>query len=204
MGHFELVEQQTQSIYERNAEAFDVQRPKRLHERAWLDRFLMHVPPNGRILDVGCGAGDPIAAFFLESGYRVTGVDFSQPMLDLARRRLPEGDWREFDMRSLDLDDRFHGLIAWNSFFHLNPDDQRSTLRIFAKHLLPEGVMMLTVGPEAGEVIGHVNGEEVYHSSLATEEYTAILDTQNIDVIEFVAEDERCDMQTVLVAKVRS
>ena len=30
----------------------------------------------GRLLDVGCGAGEPFARFFIDRGWTVTGVDF--------------------------------------------------------------------------------------------------------------------------------
>jgi hypothetical protein len=37
----------TQAIYERHAARFDAERPKKLHERDWLDRFLALVAPDG-------------------------------------------------------------------------------------------------------------------------------------------------------------
>ena len=198
--HFDSIEKQTQAIYTRNGLAFDQQRPRRLHEKKWLDKLIDLIPPNGSVLDVGCGAGDPIAGYFIDQGFILTGVDFSKPMLKLAQERFPQSTWILQDMRALNLTSSFDGIIAWNSFFHLNPDDQRSTLARLANTLAPGGAMMLTVGPDAGEVIGHVNGEEVYHSSLATREYEEILHRSGIELKEFVAEDEECDYQTVLLA----
>ena len=125
----------TREVYERNAARFDTERPKRLHERPWLDRFLQLVPDNGRVLDVGCGAGEPIAAYFRQRGYQVTGIDFSRAMLDIVRQRFPDGDWRHADMRRVDLPDCFDGIVAWNSFFHLTQPEQRSTIPRLAAHL---------------------------------------------------------------------
>ncbi len=195
------LDKKTRDIYVRNAAAFDVQRHKGLHERKWLDHFASQVPEGGRILDVGCGAAEPIARYFIERGFILSGIDFSETMLALARARFPDNTWRLADMRHFELNETFHGLIAWNSFFHLNPDDQRKTLEVLARHLAPGGILMLTVGPEAGEVIGHVNGEQVYHSSLAFDEYERVLGELGLQVTEFVAEDEECDQQTVLISK---
>lgn len=191
----------TQVIYERNAAAWDAQRPKRLHEKAWLDRFAALLPPGGTILDAGCGAGEPFPAYFLEQGFAVEGADFSEPMLGLCRARFPELAWHFADLRTLELGRTYDGLLAWNSFFHLTPEEQTLSLPRLAAHVAPGGAMMLTVGPEAGEVTGHVNGELVYHASLAPETYAQLLSENGFRVIAFVKEDETCDFQTVLLAR---
>lgn len=203
MAEFDLrtVATNTRAVYERHAARFDAERPKRLHEKAWLDRFAALLPSGGRILDLGCGAGDPIAAYFGAAGFAVTGVDFAEAMLEIARARYAGGDWRHGDMRTLELPERFDGIIGWDSFFHLTPDEQRETLRRIALHLAPGGALLLTVGPVAGEVVGHVGGDEVYHSSLDPEEYTAILAGHGIAIVRFVPEDPTCDLHTLLLAQ---
>lgn len=191
---------QTRGVYARNAARFDAERPRVLFERGWLERFCAHLPEGGRILDLGCGAGEPIARFFIERGHRVTGIDFAAPMLDLARLRWPDGDWRLADMRSLDLDERFDGIVGWDSFFHLTPDEQRAGLPRIAAHVADGGALLLTVGPGEGEVTGHVGDDVVYHASLDPGEYRAILQSAGLAVIDFVAEDPECDFHTVLLA----
>lgn len=191
----------TQDVYERNAARFDNERPKDMHERIWIDRFLDPLPKGGRVLDLGCGAAEPIGAYMAELGYSVIGIDASTAMIDIARTRAPEGDWRLADMRNLNLPERFHGIIGWNSFFHLTREEQRQVLPRLAAHLLPSGVLMLTVGPEDGEVDGHVGDDAVYHSSLALDEYKSILLSVSMEIVDFVAEDPNCDFQTVLMAR---
>lgn len=191
----------TREIYENNAVRFDAERPKALHESVWLDPFAALLPVDGTVLDVGCGTGDPIAHYFMQKGFSVTGVDFSTRMLDLARKRFPMGKWIIEDMRTLNLGKQFDGIIGWNSFFHLTQDEQRATLARLAFHLAPNGALMLTVGPLQGEVIGHVGDEQIYHSSLSPEEYAKILTGLHIEIIEFKTEDPNCDQQTVLLAR---
>jgi ubiquinone/menaquinone biosynthesis C-methylase UbiE len=48
--------------------------------------------PSHKILDIGCGTG-LASAPLVENGYNVTGVDPSQPMLDVAKEQLPSGTW---------------------------------------------------------------------------------------------------------------
>lgn len=194
----------TQDVYERNALRFDRERPKGLHERPWLDRFLQGIAAGGHILDLGCGAGDPIAAYMRRCGYAVVGLDASHAMLAMAQARYPEGEWLHGDMRVLKLGRRFDDIIGWNSFFHLTQEEQRGTLARIADHLRPGGTLMLTVGPAAGEVGGKVGDDAVYHASLSPDEYAACLNADGIDILDFVKEDPGCDFQTVLLARKRA
>lgn len=198
---FSALAAQTQDVYERQAERFDAERARALIERKWLRRFEELLPQRATILDVGCGAGEPIAQYFIGQGHRLTGIDYAACMIDRVRARFPAHAWQLGDMRQLDLGQRFDGLIGWHSFFHLTPDEQRQTLPRLAAHLDPGGALMLTVGPEAGEVVGHVGGEAVYHSSLAQREYQEIFQSLGLEVVDFVPEDPECDHASVLLAQ---
>lgn len=191
----------TQAVYERNAQRFDAERPKGLHERLWLGRFLDGLPPGGKILDLGCGAGMPIAAYFMGKGFAVTGLDASAAMIRLAKNVMPDGDWREGDMRGLDLNETFDGIIGWNSFFHLTRPEQRDVLPRLARHLETNGRLMLTVGPENGEAVGQVGDDRIYHASLSPDEYASILLVNHLAIKDFVIEDPHCDFQTILLAQ---
>jgi len=192
---------QTHTVYEQHGAAFDQQRPKGLHEQKWLDRFIELLPENASILDAGCGAGEPFIPYFLSLGLAVTGLDFSESMLRIASARFPELVFHHADMVTMQLEETFDGIIAWNSFFHLTQESQRQAMAQFSDHLNPGGVLMLTVGPEAGEVLGHVNGAEVYHASLSPDDYVQTFADLGVEVIEFVKEDQDCDLQTVLIGR---
>ncbi|WP_420012867.1 class I SAM-dependent DNA methyltransferase [Tateyamaria sp.] len=107
---------QTRDVYERQAAAYDAKRSRALFEARWLARFSACLPTGARVLDLGCGAGEPIARWFIAEGFRVTGVDFAEPMLAIARARWPDGDWRHADMKQLDLAETYDGIIAWDIF----------------------------------------------------------------------------------------
>jgi len=190
-----------QGVYDRQAAVYDAQRSRALFEARWLARFAAGLPGGGRVLDLGCGTGEPIARWFKAEGFAVTGVDFSEPMLEIARTRWPEGDWRQADMRDFDLDDTFDGIIAWNSFFHLTGDDQRGCIARMAWHLQPGGVLMLTVGPDAGEAQGTVGDEPVYHASLSPAAYAICLEENSLRLTGFLAEDPETNRHSVLMAR---
>lgn len=193
--------EKTKGVYERQAARYDARRSRALFEAGWLARFTAALPARARVLDLGCGAGEPIARWFMSEGYAVTGVDFSDAMLDIARARWPDGDWRTADMRSLDLAEQFDGIIAWNSFFHLTPDEQRACLPRLAAHLRDGGSMMLTVGPRHGAVGGTVGDERVYHASLSPAEYASALEACGLRLTGFLAEDPETNAHSVLMAR---
>lgn len=192
---------QTQQVYERNAARFDRERSRQLYERAWLDRLLDGLAVGAPVLDLGCGAGDPIAAYIRQQGFQVVGLDASNAMLAIARQRYPQGDWRLGDMRQLDLPERFDAIVGWDSFFHLTAQEQRDTLPRIAAHLNPLGQLMLTVGPSAGEVAGHVGDDPVYHASLAPQDYEQRLAVLGVEIVDFVKEDPAAWGRTVLFAR---
>lgn len=199
----ERIRDRTRQVYETHAVAWDRHRSRFLYERAWIDRFLDGTPPDTEILDLGCGAGEPIAGYLIERGCAVCGVDFAEPMLSIARLRFPDARWINADMRRLELAERFGGIVAWDSFFHLDKDEQRSMLPRLARHLAPGGSLLLTVGPGENETSGMVEGEIVYHASLSLEEYASRLDATGLDVVDFVPEDPGCDFHSVLLATTR-
>jgi trans-aconitate methyltransferase len=121
-------------LYDEHVAEYDSERSRSLIEKAWLDRFAKYVPTRGTVLDIGCGMGQPIASYLLGLGFEVVGVDSSPAMISLCRRRYPQAEWFAADMRELDLNRRFDGLIAWDSFFHLGMDDQRAMFARFAEH----------------------------------------------------------------------
>jgi demethylmenaquinone methyltransferase/2-methoxy-6-polyprenyl-1,4-benzoquinol methylase len=58
------------------------------------------VRPGDRVLDACCGTGD-LAAAAAAAGGRVTGLDFSEPMLERARRKQAEVTWMKGDLLEL-------------------------------------------------------------------------------------------------------
>jgi len=62
------------------------------------------VSPGDRVLDVCCGTGD-LALACLRAGGRVTGLDFSEPMLERARRKSGEIEWLQGDALALPFED---------------------------------------------------------------------------------------------------
>lgn len=161
--------------------------------------------PPGTVLDLGCGSGEPLARHFIENGYRVTGIDLVDEMLQMCRARFPDMTWQRADMRNLEIRERFDIVVAWDSFFHLSPDDQRRMFETFRQHTAPGGVLVFTSGTTEGEAVGgDLFGDKLYHASLDAREYERLLDRHGFSVICHRVEDPNCGGHTVWIAQLRS
>ncbi|OTG64720.1 class I SAM-dependent DNA methyltransferase [Acinetobacter silvestris] len=190
-------------IYKKHAQAWTALRGHFLYEKVWLDHFLTLIPAHSQILDLGCGSGKPIAQYFIEQGHSVTGVDSSDVMIAMAKAKFPQQTWLHADMRQLHLEQKFQGILAWDSFFHLTPNDQRNMFASFAKYAEQGTVLMFTSGPSYGEVIGDMFGDALYHASLAAQEYRTLLTQYGFQVVKMVAEDVECTGHTVWLAQMQ-
>jgi len=105
------------------------------------------------VLELGCGTGR-IVVHLARAGIRVTGIDGSRPMLEIARQHLSDDALLlrrarlvEADMRTFELKPRFRmALCAINSFMHLmTPADQKACLSVLHRHLVPGGLFVVDV-----------------------------------------------------------
>ncbi|MEM9054743.1 MAG: class I SAM-dependent methyltransferase [Pseudomonadota bacterium] len=195
----------TKGIYERHAVHWHENRSRHLYEQALLDRFTESLPAKARLLDLGCGSGYPIADYFLKNGFELVGVDYAEPMIDLAKSLFPKSTspnstWIAADMTALPDVELFDGIYSWDGFFHLSVDEQRTLLPKLARRINPGGALLLTVGTGEGEVTGTISGETIYHASLSPAEYRDTLEELGFASVIYTAEDPECMGRSVLLA----
>ncbi len=191
-------------LYQENASAWANlrMRGQPLFERSWLDRFLVLTLMGGRnVLDIGCGSGRPIAEYLINNACQVTGVDGAAALAEIARGAFPKHTWIVADMRNLPPLGKFHGLIAWHSFFHFKPEDQRPMFETFSQLCHPGAALMFTSGTSLGEAIGTFQGQPLYHGSLDPTEYRSLLQANGFDLIEHIEEDSTCGGATIWLAQ---
>jgi cyclopropane fatty-acyl-phospholipid synthase-like methyltransferase len=184
--------------YEKHAAAWDRDRHNSSwNDKAWHDRFIRRLGKGAKVLDLGCGPGRPVAQHMVEQGLRVIGVDSSPTMISFCRDRLPDQEWIVADMRRLALGRRFDGILAWDSFFHLDHDNQRRMFAIFAEHASVGTVLMFNTGPQHGEGLGEYRGDPLYHASLSAAEYEALTARYAFRVPQHATNDARAGGRTV-------
>jgi hypothetical protein len=92
-------------------------------------------------------------------------------------------------MRRLALGRRFDGILAWDSFFHLDYAAQRQMFAVFEIHASPGALLMFNSGPDHGEAIGEFGGDPLYHASLSSSEYEMLIGRFGFQVIGNKAND---------------
>ena len=77
---------------------------------------------NMKILDLGCGAGRT-SKILSDMGCRVIGVDISDNLIDLAKQKYPNLDFRIGDATSLDFEDNYFDavLFSFNGIDYVHP-----------------------------------------------------------------------------------
>lgn len=99
----------------------------------------------GRLLDVACGTGRH-AAEFCSLGWEVTGVDFSEALLEHARLNAPAVRFVLQDMRELDVPERpFEAVTClFDSIgYPLEDEGVLAALSAAGRHLAPRGALVI-------------------------------------------------------------
>jgi len=187
--------------YDREAARWARERNRSLWEEPALQDSVAGRAPGLAVLDLGCGAGEPIAAWYAARGDRVTGVDGAAAMITEFCARLPRAEAIHADMRTLSLGRRFDVILSFNAMFHLRPADQRAMFPILAAHAAPGARLLFTSGPAAGEAVGRVGDSPVYHASLSPGDYRRALAGAGFRVLWFRPEDAGLKGHSVWLAE---
>ena len=123
--------------YQEKAEEF-ITRTADVDMTALYRRFLSHVSPGGRILDLGCGAGSA-ALYFTRMGHDVLAADGCRELCEHTRRRVG-CPVRCMRFEELDYTDAFDGVWACASLLHLRKTELPHVLRLIRKALKKNGV----------------------------------------------------------------
>jgi ubiquinone/menaquinone biosynthesis C-methylase UbiE len=84
-------------------------RARGYYQRRLTEIYSLLIPPGKRVLEIGCGQGDLLAALRPRHG---VGVDFCAVMLEKARERHPELDFVEADAHTFELGQTFDYILC--------------------------------------------------------------------------------------------
>ncbi len=107
------------------------------------------------VLDVACGTGVLFEDYLLRGVSRLVGVDFSQNMVQIARRKYPQSHVSVIcsDIEEADFDEKFDCCVVYNAFPHfVNPVRLISKLSEF---IVPGGQLCIAHGMSRDALLLH-------------------------------------------------
>jgi tRNA (cmo5U34)-methyltransferase len=184
----------TQTIFDITAPTYDADRAKLIPCYDAFHRRATDLIPAGatRILDLGAGTG--ILTTFVRSWYpnaHIHLVDFSEPMIDIARKRLSGDSNVSFeitDYTTAPLGENYDAIVSALSIHHLEDDAKKALFaKIFAA-LRPGGVFV-----NAEQVAGPTPALDAVYKSLWLQQVREAGATpQQIADSLYRQQDDRC------------
>ena len=119
-------------------------------ERERVTRLILDcTPAGGRVLELGCGNGEPTARLLSER-LALTGVDISGEQLQRARRVAPDAEFIQADMASLSFPgEHFSAVVALFSIVHIPCEQHGALFQSIYRWLKPGGHFVFNSGASA-------------------------------------------------------
>ncbi len=177
----------------------------------------IQVPPEARVLDVGCGDGKVTA--LIDAAF-VIGCDRSPEMIELARREHPECTFVVADVRELPFDGEFDVVVSFTAL-HWVVDGHGEALSAIRRALVPGGRFHATL-PGAGNMAAlrvaaeDVNLRPAWREAFAgfrfpwmmppLEEYAPLVEAAGLEIVrlDLVARDVAHEGHAALAGWVRT
>ncbi len=137
-----------------------------------LDRTVKFLSANPRMIDLGCGDGRD-TEYLREKGVDVVGIDISEAMVDLARKKYPECAFFTSDIRdTIFPEDTFTGAWASTTISNLPKNELPSAEKEIYRIVEPGGILGFSfkIGEGEGLEESVIEGYERYYSYYTLEE----------------------------------
>jgi len=155
-------DKQTIAVYDLRVDEYSKAFAKAKADPA-LSRFLSNLPQGARVLDLGCGPGTHAAAMHAQ-GYRVTAMDASIGMVELARTH--QGvEVRHAEFSDLSDISVFDGVWANFSLLHAPRNAFSQHLETIATALNSNGLFHIGMKTGDGEKRDHLGRSYTFYSA---------------------------------------
>lgn len=182
--------------YNRIADDYLAARSRSLEQIRLLDDLTVRLPENASILDAGCGAGVPVTEI-LSARFHVTGVDFSEAQIELARKNVPSARFICQDMTRLDFPEgTFDAICSFYAIIHVPREEHKPLFINFHRMLKPGGHVLLCLGAEnlIDDIEENFFGERMYWSHFDSDTYLQMLkETGFLILWSKIVADETCE-----------
>jgi SAM-dependent methyltransferase len=143
------------------------------------DRFCRMLPSTAAVLDLGCGPGSPPTRELVGRGFRVTGIDISETMIEKARQRVPEATFIHASVTDIGFVEQFDGVLSSYSMLCLDPLNFAIAAERAVAALKQDGVLLLALnegrpGADEPRTCSMILGETMYSRPYSEEEIRTV------------------------------
>lgn len=171
------------------------------------DKFLSDLnkllKPGSIILDIGCGSGVPVAEYFIKKGHKVIGIDLSEKQIKLAKKNIPDGDFKVRDMQTLKIGEyQVNAVVSFYAIFHTPREVHQEILNKIASFLPSGGLILLTMG--AGEWEGEEDnffGVKMWWSHYGAEKNKELIQNAGFKIIFAKVDEDEDEKHLVVLAR---
>jgi SAM-dependent methyltransferase len=161
----------------------------------YLERLLELLPAKSDVLELGCGAGEPVTRRLAER-HRLVAVDVSSRQLELAARSAPGAQLLLADMLEVAFaPDSFDAVVAFYSLTHVPRVHHADLLARIVEWVRPGGLVLMTMGAtdDPGSVDDDWLGAPMYFSHFDSATNRALVQRSGIRILsaDLVEEDAR-------------
>lgn len=146
VGALEPIRRSFDTIAEAYASKFADELERKTFDRELLTEFASRCRKDGRVLDLGCGSAGHIGRGMADLGFEVTGVDFSERSIELARAANPGMTFEVADIRALPFEGgSVAAITAFYCMIYGTGDDVLRALAECRRVLEPGGRLLAAV-----------------------------------------------------------
>lgn len=111
----------------------------------YLDSLASRYP---NIMDIGCGAGMPFDAYFVNRGCSITGIDISKTQISKAMVNIPTARFINSDFLKYSDETLYDGMVLLYSLFHIQREYHPYVMQKVYNMLMPQGKVLLNIRKE--------------------------------------------------------
>lgn len=175
---------------------------KKLGSKRYEKRLLAELKRNSKVLDLGCGTGEPIDRLLVEAGHQVTGIDLANEMIREARKRVPEGHFFQRDIRELAKDEYWvDAVVSFYAMFHIPREEQGRILKTVGSYLPQDGLLVITMGDKDYEGKAKYLGKTMWWSQWAPTKNRVLVERAGFRVILDEMDSTGGELHQVIMAR---
>ena len=182
------IKENIKSVYKKYANEFNKKIASLEIYNESYDYLLNRIKDNSAILDLACGPGN--VSYYLKKympGLAITGVDISEEMIDLAKRRIQDGKFIVKDICEVNFKTKFDCVICAFAIPYLNLQETAHVTRIISQSLNSNGHFYLSFmeGTKEGfEKQSFTDNDDLFIYYHTEESVLEIIDQQFLSVIK--------------------